>query len=90
VRTKKTKKSQTAFEGNQHHPPQFFVWDEDIPEGTWSTLHYSGAMQQEEINAIVARIEKLQKAVKFAREQANRQEVTQQQHGEDILRYVFG
>lgn len=90
VRTKKSKKSQTVFEGNQHHPPQFLVWDEDIPEGTWSTLHYSGAMQQSEINAIIARIEKLQKAVKFAREEANRAEVTQQHVGETVLRYVFG
>jgi hypothetical protein len=90
VRTKKTKKSTTVFEGTQHHPPQFLVWDEDIPEGTWSTLHYSGAMQQEEINAIIERIEKLQKSVKFAREQANRQEVTQQHVGEAVLQYVFG
>lgn len=90
VRTRKAKKSQTAFEGNQHHPPQFIVWDEDVPEGTWSTLHYSGAMQQGEINAIIERIEKLQKAVKFAREHANRQEVVQQHVGETVLRYVFG
>lgn len=90
VRTRKVKKSQTAFEGNAHHPPQFIVWDEDAAEGTWSTLHYSGAMQQHEINAIIERIEKLQKAVKFAREEANRQEVTHQHVGADILQYVFG
>lgn len=90
VRTKKSKKSQTIHEGNQHHPPQFLVWDEDVPEGTWATIHYSGAMQQSEINAIIARIEKLQKAVKYAREEANRQEVTHQHVGEKILRYVFG
>lgn len=90
VRTRKVKKSQTAFEGNQHHPPQIIVWDEDAPEGTWSTLHYSGAMQQGEINAIIERIEKLQRAVKFAREEANRQVVTQQHVGADILQYIFG
>ena len=90
IRTKKTKKAQTVFEGNQYHKPEFLVFDEDIPEGTWSTLHYSGAMQQSEINAIITRIETLQKAVKFAREHANRQEVTQQRVGETILHYVFG
>lgn len=90
VRTKKTKKSNTVFEGNQHHPPQFFVWDEDVPEGKWSTLHYSGAMQQSEINTCIERIEKLQKAVKFAREAANRQEVTHQHVGETVLQYIFG
>lgn len=90
VRTKKIKKSQTVFEGNQHHAPQFLVWDEDKKAGTWSTIHYSGAMQQSEINAIIERIEKLQKAVKFAREAANRQEVTQQHMGETVLHYLFG
>lgn len=90
VRTKKVKKSQTAFAGNEHHPPQFFVWDEDVPEGTWSTHHYSGAMQQQEINGIVTRIEKLQKAVKFAREAANRQEVAHMHVGDGVLRYIFG
>lgn len=90
VRTRKTKKSQVLFEGNQHHPPQFLVWDEDVPEGTWKTLHYSGAMPQSAINAIQDRIEKLQKAVKFARESANRQEVAQMHVGKALLQYIFG
>lgn len=89
-RTRKAKKSQVLFDGNQHHPPQFMVWDEDVPEGTWKTLRYSGAMPQSEINAIQTRVETLQKAVKFAREAANRQEVVQQHVGQTVLHYLFG
>ena len=90
VRTRKDKKSNCVFPGNEHHPPQFVVWDEDIPQGKWKTIKYSGAMQASEVNAISARIEKLQRAVKFAREEANRTEAKQQSVGEPLLRYIFG
>jgi len=90
IRSKKDKKSKIVFEGNQHHPPQFMVWDEDIPEGRWKTIHYSGAMQASDQNAMIERIEKLQCAVKFAREEANRTDVEQQHVGTPLLRYIFG
>lgn len=90
IRTKKDKKSRVVFEGNQHHQPQFLVWDEDVPEGRWKTIKYSGAMQQSEVNAMIARIEKLQRAVKFAREEANRTTTQQQEVGAAILQYIFG
>jgi len=90
VRTKKDKKSKLVFEGNQHHPPQFMVWDEDIPQGRWQTVKYSGAMPTSELNEIGARIEKVQRAVKFAREEANRTEAKQQEVGEDLLKFIFG
>jgi hypothetical protein len=87
IRSKKDKKSKIVFEGNQHHPPQFLVWDEDIPEGRWKTVHYSGAMPADDVNALVERIEKLQRAVKCAREEANRHEALQQHTGDPLLRY---
>jgi hypothetical protein len=90
IRTKKSKKAQQIFEGNQYHKPEFVLFDIDEPEGTWKTLHYSGAMPQSEINAIQTRIEILQRAVKFAREAANRQEVVQQHVGQTVLHYLFG
>ncbi len=90
IRSKKDKKSKAAFEGNQHHPPQFIVWDEDVPEGRWKTIHYSGAMPADDVNALIERIEKLQRAVKFAREEANRHEAMQQQTGDPVLHYIFG
>lgn len=90
IRTRKDKKSKNVFEGNQHHPPQFIVWDEDVPQGRWRTVKYSGALPVSEQNAILARIEKVQKAVKYAREEANRVEVKQQEIAAPLLRYLFG
>jgi ribosomal protein L31E len=90
IRTKKDKKSQIAFAGNEHHPPQFIVWDEDVPQGRWKTVKYSGAMTIREQNDISERIERLQRAVKFAREEANRSEAKQQVIGDTLLQYVFG
>lgn len=90
VRTKKEKKFMQVYAGNEHHPPQFNVWDEDVPQGRWSTIKYSGAMTVKEWNAINERIERLQRAVKFAREEANRTEAKQQSVGDPLLKYIFG
>lgn len=88
-RTKKDKKSQTVFPGNEHHPPQFLVWDEDSIQGTYRTVKYSGGIPLKEVHAISSRLERLQRAVKFAREEANRLEVKQQEVGEPLLHYIF-
>ena len=43
-----------------------------------------------ELNAIIARLEKTQIAVKFAREEANRCEAKAQHCGAPLLQYIFG
>jgi tetrahydromethanopterin S-methyltransferase subunit G len=53
-------------------------------------VKYSGAIPAKEVNEIVERIEKLQRAVKFAREEANRTTALQQEVGAKVLKYVFG
>jgi DNA-binding Lrp family transcriptional regulator len=40
--------------------------------------------------AIRERVEKLQAAVKFAREEANGVEIVEQEAGEKVFRYLFG
>ena len=90
IRTKKSKRSMQLFEGNQFHQPQIHVWDEDMPEGTWTTYRYSGAMRATDVNLIISRLERLQAAVTHAREAANRAEAKEQHIGESLLRYVFG
>lgn len=90
IRSRKVLRNHVLAEATQQHPAQVQVYTEDIPAGRWKTVKYSGAMPTSDLNAIIERIEKLQKAVKHAREQANRQEVEQQHVGEPVLRYVFG
>lgn len=89
IKSKKIMRNHVLSEATQHHPAQVHTYTEDVAAGTWKTIKYSGAYPAGEYNALITRIEKLQKAVKFAREQANRQDVTQQHVGEVLLQYIF-
>jgi hypothetical protein len=90
TRAKKVFRNHVLVEATQHHPAQVQVFSEDLPAGRWKTIKYSGAMPVSELNAMLARIERLQRAVKMAREEANRAEAKTQQVGETLLRYLFG
>lgn len=90
IRTKKVVRPLVAHQGTKEHPPQVHLVNEDIPVGRWTTIKFSGALPAKEINNLVERIEKLQHAVKFAREEANRHEAVQRHPGETLLSYVFG
>lgn len=90
VRTKKELKVLVLAPATKEHAQQAQAYQEDIPVGRWKTIKYSGAIPVGEHNAMLARIERLQKAVKYAREEANRQGAKLQNIGETILRYVFG
>jgi len=57
--------------------------------GDWDTIHFSGAVPATTRNAVVARIEALQKAVKVAREEANDTEAPSVKIAESLLDYVF-
>ncbi len=73
------------------HPAQVQKIVKDVPEGTWKTVKYSGAMPQDQIDAISERLEKLQKAVKSARAEANTTAVDSSlKPGAAILGYIFG
>ena len=90
MRTKKVFQRLTLAEATDKHPAQVQVYQEDLPVGRWKTVKYSGAMPAKELNEIIERIEKTQRAVKFAREEANRAEVKQQHCGDPVLHYIFG
>lgn len=87
MRAKKALRNYVVAEATQRHPAQIQVYTEDFPAGRWKTIKYSGAMPQSELNAMLARIEHLQRAVKTAREEANRVEAKVQQVGETLLCY---
>lgn len=89
-RSKKVIRNHVLAEATKEHPAQVQVYQEDVPVGRWKTIKYSGALPASELNAMIARVEKLQKAVKFAREEANRTTASTQHIGETVLRYVFG
>lgn len=89
TRTKKVPRNHVKAEATDKHPAQVEVYHEDVVVGYWTKVDFSGAMPQDRVNEIAARVEKLQEAVKFGREQANGREVTDQSIGSVVFGYLF-
>lgn len=89
IRTKKIPRNHVKAEATEHHPAQVEVYYEDVTIGYWRTVKFSGALPAKRINELLNRVEKLQAAVKFAREEANNLEVKDQKVGEKLLSYLF-
>ncbi|MFO0607848.1 MAG: hypothetical protein U0324_32085 [Polyangiales bacterium] len=89
VRTKKVPRNHVKAEATEKHPAQVDVYYEDVAVGYWRTVKYSGALPARKVAALLERVEKLQRAVKFAREEANAVEVKQQKVGAAIFGYLF-
>ncbi|MDB1088523.1 hypothetical protein PJ985_13195 [Streptomyces sp. ACA25] len=90
LRTKKVPRNHVKAEPTEKHPAQVEVYYEDVPVGYWTTVKFSGALPARRVNELLERMEKLQEAVKFAREEANSGEVTDQRAGEAVFGYLFG
>lgn len=90
IRTKKVKKPVTLYPHTDKHPAQTQLIDEDINVGFWKQTKFSKAISVAEKSAILARILKLQDAVKVAREEANNVEIEQKHIADPILSFVFG
>jgi hypothetical protein len=90
VKTKKIPRNHVKAEATEQHPAQVEVYYEDVIVGYWRTVKYSGALPAARINELMKRIEKLQQAVKFAREEANNLDVNEQKIGDKVFDYLFG
>jgi len=89
TKTKKIPRNHVKAEATKEHPAQVEVYYEDVIIGTWQTIKYSGAMPAARVAELLERVRLLQEAVKFAREEANNTEITEQKVGEQILDYIF-
>lgn len=90
LRTRKVPRNHVKAEATEKHPAQVEVYHEDVTVGYWRTVKFSGALPASRVNELIDRIEKLQAAVKFAREDANGVEVEDRRVGERVLGYLFG
>jgi hypothetical protein len=90
VRTKKIPRNHVKAEATDKHPAQVEVYYEDVPVGTWRTVKFSGALPAGRVNQLLQRVERLQQAVKFAREEANGVEVEERKIGDRVFDYLFG
>jgi hypothetical protein len=89
VRTKKIPRNHVKAEATDKHPAQVEVYYEDVTVGYWRTIKFSGALPARRVNDLLERVEKLQEAVKFAREEANNAEAEDIKIGAKIFQYLF-
>ncbi len=89
TRTKKIPRNHVKAEATDKHPAQVEVYHEDVVVGNWRTVKFSGAMPATRIKTLLERVDKLARAVKFAREEANNTEVTDRRVGEQVFEYLL-
>lgn len=89
TKTKKITKPVVLYEATKEHPAQVKEASEDVIEGTWSLIEFSGALPASRINELKLRVDNLLKAVIQAREEANNMEVTQRRSAAAIFGYLF-
>jgi hypothetical protein len=89
-RAKKVPRNHVKAEATEEHPAQVDVYYEDIPVGYWTTVKFSGAAPAKRVAQLAERLEKLQIAVKFAREEANGTEVVDEKIGDRVFGYLLG
>lgn len=90
VKTKKVPRNHVKAAATDKHPAQVEVYYEDVIIGHWRTVKFSGALPAQRVNELLDRVEKLQQAVKFAREEANNLEVEDHKVGEKVFNFIFG
>lgn len=69
--------------------PQVREVSNDVLAGYWTTVKFSATMEPTAIKELVDRTDALLKAVKFAREAANSQEISQMKIGDALFSYIF-
>ncbi|MFI0404881.1 hypothetical protein [Actinomadura sp. 3N508] len=88
-RTKKVPRAHVLYEATEKHPAQVETFTEDVIVGTWTKVAFSGALPARRVNELRDRVDKLQAAVKYAREEANAAEVDDRQVGEAVFAYLL-
>jgi hypothetical protein len=90
VRTKKVEDFRVIVPATKEHPAQVTKVTEDQLVGEWRNTKTSGALPVDERASLLARAERLQKALKEARQEANETPVKPVEVGEKLLSFVFG
>lgn len=86
---KKIPRNHVKAKATDKHPEQVEVYYEDVQVGKWKTVKYSGAISPKRVRELTERVEKLQAAVKFAREEANALHIGNAYVGDKIFSYLY-
>lgn len=89
AKTKKTIKPVIMYEATEKHPAQVKEVTEDVVCGYWSSIRYSAAFEADRKEELLNRLNKLQNAVKFAREEANGTDAKREAISGSLFNYVF-
>lgn len=89
ARTKKVQKPIVLYDATKEHPAQTQLITEDVVIGHWDTVKHSGALPPRRKQELLERVEKLIKAVKYAREEANAQEAEKKAVAAAIFDYLL-
>lgn len=87
-RTKKVLKNHVKAKATDRHPEQVEVYTEDVKIARIITDTWCGMISPAQKSAILGRIDKLIRAVKKARQQANSTEVVKATIGKEIFNYI--
>lgn len=90
VRTQKVPRAIVMTPTTKEHPGTSQLIADDIVVGSYETVKFSGALPPAQKELLLYRVERLQKAVKFAREKANLVDAPVVEVGEKLLGYLFG
>lgn len=88
-KTRKTIKPIELYPATDRHPAQVQALSSDEIVGQFITVSFSGALSVQEKQSYVDRVNRLIDAVRAARAEANRTEVTDVSIAADLLAYVF-
>lgn len=89
TRTKKVPRNHVKAEATPQHAAQVEVYYEDVIVGDWSLVKFSGALPAVRVRDLINRVEKLQDAVKAARQEANTVDIAQKKVGSSLFDYLF-
>lgn len=89
TRTQKVQKPIVLYQATENHPAQTQLISEDVVVGHWTTTKHSAAMPIDDRVELLERIEKVLKAVKFAREEANASAANEVDTS-GVLNFIFG
>lgn len=89
--TKKMKKKRAIvlYDATTEHPAQTQLIDDEVIVGIWKRTKFSGAIPGPEKKKLLAKIQTLSEAMKFAREQANTADAEEKKIGKKVLGYIF-
>lgn len=86
--TRKVSRPLVLHPGNDKHPPQVQLVNEDVVVGTWNQTYFSGLISPAEKSTLLERMDMLIEAIKKARSRANEQVVPSNRISQRLFRYI--